>query len=47
MRERTTSVSTTSPLPAACERTRLACNCARRVGSMNVVASAPNPVEIP
>ncbi len=47
MSARTTSRSTSGPEPAACERTRQACSCARRSAGMNVVASAPKPVEIP
>ncbi len=44
---RTTSRSTSGPEPAACERTRLRCSCARRSTGMCVVASAPNPVDTP
>ncbi len=44
---RTTSRSTGSPLPAACERISEACSAARRCGGIDVVASAPNPVEMP
>ena len=44
---RTTSLSTGSPEPAACERMRERCNWARISGSMCLVASAPKPVEIP
>ena len=41
---RATSVSTSDPLPAACERTRERWSCRLFSGSMNLVASAPNPV---
>ena len=44
---RTTSVSTGAPLPAACERISEVCSAARRCGGIEVVASAPNPVEMP
>ena len=44
---RTTSRSTSGPEPAACERTRLRCSCARRSTGMCWVASAPKPVEMP
>jgi hypothetical protein len=44
---RTTSRSTAGPDPAACERIRLRCSCARRASGMCVVASAPKPVETP
>ena len=47
MSARTTSRSTSAPEPAACERTRLAWSWARRSSAMKVVASAPNPVEMP
>jgi hypothetical protein len=44
---RTTSRSTSGPVPEACERMRLACSCIRRSGAMKVVARAPKPVEMP
>ena len=47
MSARITSRSTSAPVPAACERMRDACSWRRRSGAMNVVASAPNPVEMP
>ena len=44
---RTTSVSTGSPEPAACERISERCRSARLDGGMDVLASAPKPVEMP
>ena len=44
---RTTSVSTSAPDPAACERIRLRCSWVRRSGGMCRVANAPNPVDTP
>jgi len=44
---RTTSVSTSGPEPAACERIRLRCSWARSSTGMCLVASAPKPVETP
>ena len=44
---RTTSRSTSGPVPAAWLRTRLRWSAARRSGAMWRVASAPNPVETP
>ena len=44
---RTTSVSTGAPEPAACERISERCRSARFSGGIDVVASAPNPVEMP
>ncbi len=47
MSARTTSRSTGSPMPAACERISERCSCVRRSGEMWRVASAPKPVEMP
>ena len=47
IRARIVSRSTSAPEPAACERTNDCCSCTRRSGAMKVVASAPNPVEMP
>ena len=44
---RTTSRSTGSPNPAACERIRARCSCSRCSAGIGVVASEPNPVETP
>ena len=44
---RTTSRSTGSPMPAACERIRARCSSSRRSAGIGVVASEPNPVETP
>lgn len=44
---RVTSRSTAGPMPAACERTRERCSCARSSGLMCRTASAPKPVETP
>ena len=44
---RTTSRSTGSPMPAACERIRARCSSSRRSAGIGVVASDPNPVETP
>lgn len=44
---RTTSVSTTSPDPAACDRTNDRCRWVRRSAGMCFVASAPKPVDTP
>ncbi len=44
---RTTSRSTGSPMPAACERISERCSCARSSGEMCRFASAPKPVEMP
>ena len=44
---RTTSSSTGSPIPAACDRTSEACSAWRRSGGMETVARAPKPVEMP
>ena len=44
---RTTSRSTGSPMPAACERTSARWSSSRRSGGMRVVASEPKPVETP
>ncbi len=44
---RTTSVSTSAPTPAACERISDRCRSRRWSGEMNVVASDPKPVESP
>ena len=44
---RTTSRSTGSPEPAACERISDCCSAARDASGMCLVASAPNPVEMP
>ena len=47
MRARTTSRSTGSPTPAACERINDRCNCARCSTDTYLLASAPKPVETP
>ena len=47
IRARTTSRSTSSPDPAACERIRLRCSWARSAVGICRVASAPKPVEMP
>ena len=47
MRARTTSVSTSGPVPAAWERIRERCRAWRMLGGIDVSASAPNPVETP
>ena len=44
---RTTSRSTTGPMPAAWERIRDFCSCARDSSGMCLSASAPKPVETP
>ncbi len=44
---RTTSRSTSGPLPAAWLAMSERCSCARSSAGMWRVASAPNPVEIP
>lgn len=44
---RTTSRSTTGPIPAACERTSDRCSWARSSGLMCRTASAPKPVDTP
>ena len=44
---RTTSFSIGAPIPAACERISACCSSARRSGAMDVLASAPKPVDIP
>ncbi len=44
---RTTSRSTSAPVPAACERIRERCSCSRCSVGMWRVASAPKPVETP
>ena len=44
---RTTSRSTSGPIPAACERMSAVCSSAERSAGMTVLASAPNPVETP
>ena len=47
IRPRTTSRSTSAPVPAACERISERCSWARCSGGMCLVASAPKPVEMP
>ena len=44
---RTTSRSTGSPMPAACERISASCISAVRSGGMTVLASDPKPVVTP
>ena len=44
---RTTSRGMGAPMPAACERISACCSSARRSGAMNVLASAPKPVDTP
>ena len=41
------SVSTSGPIPAACERTSDFCSSARFSAGIGVVARAPNPVDTP
>lgn len=44
---RTTSGSTVSPMPAACDRTNATCSSAVRSAGMTVLASEPKPVVTP
>ena len=44
---RTTSRSTSGPIPAACDRTSATCSSAERSSGMTVLARAPKPVETP
>ena len=44
---RTTSRSTSGPIPAAWDRTSAVCSSAERSAGITVLASAPNPVETP
>ena len=44
---RTTSGSTSGPMPAAWERMSARCSSSRRSGGMAVLASDPKPVEMP
>ena len=44
---RTTSRSTSGPIPAACERISAVCSSAERSAGITVLASAPKPVDTP